>query len=115
MNRKNGRKLPQVLNDTEQEAILNVPNLKAPTGLRNRVMLGLMLVAGLRVSEIIGKESTDPAEGGLRLDHVDLDTGELKIINGKGNVDRNLWLDDDELELLNRNHSYPRSGTVNCG
>ena len=102
MGQKKGRKLPQILNEAEQEAILKIPNVKVPTGLRNRVMLGLMLDAGLRVSEIIGKERTTQAEGGLRLDHVDLETGELKIINGKGNVDRNLWLNDDELELLKR-------------
>lgn len=100
MSPKKGRKLPHVLNETEQEAVLKVPNVKAPTGLRNRVMLGLTLNAGLRVSEVIGKERTEPVIGGLRLDHVDLDTGELKIINGKGNVDRNLWLNDDDLELL---------------
>ncbi len=100
MGQKKGRKLPQVLNEAEQEAILKIPNVKVSTGLRNRVMLGLMLDAGLRVSEIIGKERTKPVDGGLRLNHVDLETGGVKVVNGKGNVDRNLWLNDDELELL---------------
>ena len=45
-------------------------------------------------------ERKEPVEGGLRLDHVELETGKLKIINGKGNVDRNLWLNDDELGIL---------------
>ncbi len=102
MSQKKGRKLPQILNEAEQEAILKVPNVKVPTGLRNRTMLGFMLYAGLRVSEIIGKERKEPAEGGLRLDHVELETGKLKIVNAKGHVDRNLWLNDDELELFKR-------------
>ncbi len=37
MIQKKGRKLPQVLKESEQEAILKIPNVKVPTGLRNRL------------------------------------------------------------------------------
>ena len=103
MEQRKPRKLPQVLTEDERKALLKVPNVKAPTGIRNRCMLGLMVNAGLRVSEVIGKEGANLEDaGGLRLDHIDLDTGELKIINGKGNVDRNLWLDQADVELLKK-------------
>lgn len=106
MREKRSRKLPQVLADDEREALLKVPNVETATGIRNRCLLGLMVNAGLRVSELVGKEGyglDDPDRlGGLQLDHVNLDTGELKVINGKGKVDRNLWMDQTDIDLLKR-------------
>ncbi len=99
-----GRKLPQVLNQQEVEALLKIPNKRAATGLRNRAILGLMVNAGLRVSEVIGKEGEDDLKncGGLRLDHIDLKTGDLRIVNGKGGVDRNLAMNDEDVEILKK-------------
>jgi integrase/recombinase XerD len=54
-----GRKLPQVLNADEVEALMKVPNRRAPTGLRNLCMLTLMHRCGLRVSETCGLHLRD--------------------------------------------------------
>jgi integrase/recombinase XerD len=61
------RRLPQVLNDDEVEALMAVPNLRAPTGLRNRVMLELMHRAGLRVGETCGLHMRDVRGNRLHL------------------------------------------------
>lgn len=45
------KKLPKTLSQDEVAALMAVPNLAAPTGLRNRVALELMYRCGLRVSE----------------------------------------------------------------
>lgn len=53
------RKLPKTLASEEVEALLAVPNMRAPTGVRNRAMLVLMHRAGLRVGEVCGLELRD--------------------------------------------------------
>ena len=96
------RRLPEVLSIEEQEALLDVPNLKAPTGLRNMCMMLLMLDAGLRFSEIVGKENVDGLEGGIRERHIDWKTGRVRIEDGKGHMDRYVWLNDAALKQLRR-------------
>jgi site-specific recombinase XerD len=54
-----GRQLPQVLAKEEVDALMRVPNLRAPTGLRNRCILALMHRSGLRVSEACGLHLRD--------------------------------------------------------
>jgi site-specific recombinase XerD len=53
------RKLPAILSWEEQESLLNQPNPKAPTGLRNLCIMKLMLDAGLRLSEVINLRPAD--------------------------------------------------------
>ncbi len=84
------RRLPDVLSPQEREALLRQPNKKAPTGFRNYIMMRLMLNIGLRVSEVLKLEVRD----------VDLNTGKTWIRQAKGNRDRILWLQEDDLELL---------------
>ena len=86
------RKLPVILDREEQEALLNQPNPKAPTGLRNLCIMKMMLDAGLRLSEVIN----------LRPKDINFKTGSLVIqVNGP-KEERTLWLGDDSLALLNR-------------
>lgn len=54
-----GRKLPKTLTREEVDRLMAVPNLRTPTGLRNRAMLELMYRAGLRVSETCGLHLRD--------------------------------------------------------
>jgi len=63
------RKLPKTLTADESAALLAAPNLDAPTGLRDRVMMELMLRCGLRVSEACGLHlrDVDWSEGTIRL------------------------------------------------
>jgi integrase/recombinase XerD len=109
------RRLPEVLSFEEQEALLDVPNPKAPTGLRNMCMMLLMLDAGLRVSEIVGKEKSDRLEGGIRERHIDWKTGRVRIEDGKGHMDRYVWLNDAALKQVRRwyeLHPYNHAGLL---
>jgi len=100
-NGKKGRKVPVVLTDEERKALLEVPGRRAPTGKRNLAMLYLMLDAGLRSCEVVGKERRNGTlEGGLRLNHVDLNTGQLRIEDSKGGSDRILWLNETALDAF---------------
>lgn len=86
------KRLPAVLTREEQELLLAVPNQKAHTGLRNYCMLQVFLNAGLRVSEALA----------LKVSDVDWVSGKLDIRDGKGGRDRVLWLNEKELEKLER-------------
>jgi len=86
------KRLPDVLNNEEQLALLATPNPKAPTGLRNYGLLSVFLNLGLRVSEA------------LSIKIVDLDwmSSKLTVRAGKGGRDRILWLTDADLATLSR-------------
>jgi len=85
-----GRKIPEVLTATEQEAIVDQPNPRYLTGHRNRVMLRLMLDTGLRLSEAIE----------LRWKDIDLNSGKVMVRQGKGAKDRTLWTGEANLAAL---------------
>ncbi len=94
-NSSNGRrafKLPETLTEEERLALLNMPNPKCPTGLRNLCMLRLMLNVGLRSGEVLG----------LRVRDINWTSGKLMVRQSKNKKDRALWLNDDDLELLRR-------------
>src|SRR3990167_9460662 len=63
------RKLPKTLTADDAAALLEVPNPRAPTGVRNRAMIELMYRSGLRVSEACGVHLRDwrPKEGTIRV------------------------------------------------
>jgi len=86
------RKLPEILTKEEQEALLSIPNPKAPTGIRNLCMLRIMLEAGLRLSEVTG----------LKREDFDLESGELKVEGGKEKKRRTLWAGKESLELFKK-------------
>jgi integrase/recombinase XerD len=83
-------KIPEVLTETEQAALLAQPNPRYPTGERNRTMMQLMLDTGLRLAEVTALKWRD----------IDLNTGKLMVRQGKGCKDRGLWIGEDDLELL---------------
>jgi len=89
-----GRKLPKTLSAEEVEALMRVPNLAAPTGLRNRCMLALMHRCGLRVSEVCG----------LHLRDVRWRDGQLRLRPeiAKGGREAVAYLDPPTEELLRR-------------
>ena len=84
------RKIPEVLSQTEQEALLAQPNPRYLTGQRNRIMLRLMLDTGLRLSEAIH----------LRWKDIDLNSGKVMVRQGKGAKDRTLWTGEANIEAL---------------
>ena len=74
---KSGLKLPEVLDVNQVDRLLNVPDTKTPTGLRDAAMLELIYAAGLRVSELIH----------LKIAAVNLEAGFVRVL-GKGGKER---------------------------
>ena len=69
--------LPAVLSEAQVEALLAIPDLDSPLGLRDKAMLELLYATGLRVSELVG----------LTLPQLRLDGGFL-VAFGKGSKER---------------------------
>jgi len=88
--KKKAFRIPEVLTESEQKALLAQPNSRYPTGARNKTMLQLMLDTGLRLAEACA----------LRWKDIDLTTGKLMVRQGKGARDRTLWIGAQDLELL---------------
>jgi len=84
------KKLPTVLTEEEQAALLEQPNPRYPTGERNRAMLRLMLNTGLRLAEVTALKWRD----------LDLTTGKLMVRQGKGAKDRTLWVAEADIDRL---------------
>ena len=76
------KKLPEILNNFEASKLLSIPNPRYPTGLRNLAMMATMLNIGLRVGEVTS----------LRPGNINLTENKMRIINGKGGVDRDLTI-----------------------
>ena len=83
-------KLPNVLTEDEQKRLLEQPNPRYVTGQRNYTLMRLMLNTGLRLSEATG----------LKWENVNLNSGKLEVVEGKGGKDRILWISEEDLELL---------------
>jgi len=86
------RKLPTVLTDEELAAILRLPNVQTPSGLRNKAMLKVMAYGGLRVGEVVGLRTRDLRREDGRL--------VLEIRDGKGGRERTVPLPDHAAETL---------------
>lgn len=86
------KKIPDVLTLNEQEKLLNQFNLRYITPQRNKTMIQFLLNTGLRLSEMINLKWRD----------IDLMTGQIKVVEGKGLKDRILWLDENTLEMLGK-------------
>lgn len=88
------RKIPDVLTAEEQVALLRQPNLRYPTGQRNRLILQLMLSTGLRLAETTALLWRD----------IDLHAGRLQVQRGRGARERVLWIGDADLGALRNWH-----------
>ena len=86
------RKIPEVLTTEEQERLLLQLNHSRLLDLRNLCMLKLMVDNGLRISETIH----------LGVRDIDWKRGSFIVRQGKGNRDRVLYLNDENLALLKR-------------
>jgi len=84
------KKLPVVLEREEAEKLLLVPNKRYITGLRNKAILKLMLNMGLRVSEVIKLKPGD----------LNLTKHKLRVVNGKGGIDRDLTIPESTADIL---------------
>jgi integrase/recombinase XerD len=74
---KQEKRLPRVLSVKDVELLLEQPDLKTPSGIRDRAMLELLYATGLRVSELVS----------LKIADINLETGYIKCF-GKGSKER---------------------------
>ena len=89
--KRRGRKLPEVLEESDQARLLALcePADTLPK-LRSKAILRLFLNTGLRSSELINLQVAD----------IDWPSGKLFVRDGKGSKDRVLWIGKDDLALL---------------
>jgi len=72
------RTLPKVIERDNMGALLEAPNVRCPTGLRNRCMLEVMYRCGLRSGEVVA----------LRPEDIRWQGYVIEVRHGKGDVDR---------------------------
>jgi len=88
---KQGLRLPKTLSEAHVEALLAVPDVGMPLGLRDRAMFELLYATGLRVSELVN----------LPLSQVNLRAGYLSTI-GKGNKERQVPMGEPAQDWIGR-------------
>ncbi len=86
---KIGRKIPDVLNYSEIEAILNAIDLSDDFGHRNKAIIETLYACGLRVSELVN----------LQLSNYFPDVGFVKVI-GKNNKERIVPIGGDAIKNI---------------
>lgn len=84
------RKIPEVLNYPEIQALMATIDLSHPHGVRNRAMLETLYACGLRVSELIN----------LKLSNLFFDLGLIKVI-GKGDKERLVPIGAEAIKHIN--------------
>ncbi|MBA4141720.1 MAG: site-specific tyrosine recombinase XerD [Nitrosospira sp.] len=95
------RRLPASLTEADVEALLGSPDVGVPLGLRDRTMLEVLYASGLRVSELVGLESS----------HISLSMGIIRVM-GKGGKERLTPLGEEALEWVSRYNKESRSGLL---
>lgn len=83
------KKLPIFLNEDEVAKLLEAPDEKKLSGLRDRAILETLYSSGLRVSELVG----------LNIDNIDFIGGVLKVF-GKGKKERLVPVGDRALRCI---------------
>lgn len=102
---KLSRKLPDVLDVHEIDAMIACINLSIPEGFRNKVIIETMFSCGLRVSET----------NDLKISHISFQENYVKI-TGKGNKERLVPISESALGLIQvylqeiRFHQQPKPG-----
>ncbi len=88
-----------VLNEEEMEVVLQQPDVKTPTGLRDRAMMEMLYSTGVRRMEILNVKTYD----------LDCYRGLIRINEGKGNKDRIIPIGDRALRWIEhyQNQSRP--------
>lgn len=86
-----GQKLPpEPLTQAEVGRLLNACSTRAPTGIRNRALIILLWRGQLRISEALALKPKD----------MDVDTGTVRVLHGKGDRARTVGLDPMAMAVL---------------
>ena len=85
------QRFPKTLSESQVSALLNIPDITTPLGLRDRAMLELLYATGLRVSELVG----------LRLFELSLNDHVVRAL-GKGAKERLVPLGEVAAHWLTR-------------
>jgi site-specific recombinase XerD len=85
-------KLPKIINQDAVIKILEQINRKCWTGTRNYAIVMMLYRAGLRVQELCN----------LTLPDINFDTGLIYVQQGKGNKDRYVPMDKDNIKALKK-------------
>ncbi len=86
---KLSKPLPDILSETQVEALLDAPDINDPLGLRDRAMIELLYAAGLRVSELISLEYSS----------INLQQGVVRVM-GKGSKERLVPMGDEAVNWI---------------
>jgi site-specific recombinase XerD len=92
-----------LLTAPEIEALIRMCSNRAPTGIRNRALIGLAWRSGLRIGEVLA----------LRPKDIDVDSGTLVVQHGKGDKRRVVGLDAGTAALIARWLDLRRQRGVN--
>ena len=84
-------RLPKIMSEGQVEALLGVPDVEMPLGLRDRAMLETLYATGLRVSELVN----------LKLHEMSLTDGVVRVL-GKGSKERLVPLGELAIEWIER-------------
>jgi len=95
------KKLPNFLYPEEIDLLLGAPNLKSPSGLRDKAVLEVLYASGMRVSELVK----------LNISDVDKDDGEI-LVSGKGSKERIVLIGSPAMAALKDYIKYGRSKLV---
>ena len=95
-------RLPKVLSEKQVEALLGVPQIDTPLGLRDRAMLEALYATGLRVSELVG----------LKLHEANFDMGVVRVF-GKGSKERLVPLGEEAIDWMRNYLAEARPAILN--
>jgi len=88
---KLSRPLPDILSESNVDALINAPNIDEAIGLRDRAMLELLYATGLRVSELVALEHSQ----------ISLQQGIVRVM-GKGNKERLVPMGDEAVYWIEK-------------
>ena len=95
---KAAKRLPTVLSVEQIESLLEAPDMKKDSGIRDRAMLETMYASGLRVSELCN----------LKVSEISIQHKVIKVLHGKGDKERSVPISSFALEYLQEYLDGPR-------
>jgi site-specific recombinase XerD len=91
--RRSPRTLPaEVYTRDEVDRLIRAASKRAPSGIRNRALIGLLYSSGLRIAEALALKPAD----------VDRDVGTVRVLRGKGAKARTVGINATAIALIDR-------------